>query len=98
MAADSMNEESEKRARAGWIAGPVIFEEGIQTHDLSETIWTGPSPDSWPNRTLIRHDARFILLAEKHTIFSHLTNNHFHSKHSCIVATGGAKPRIQNRS
>jgi len=79
-----------RERRHGFLAGSIVIDDGRSRHDLHDHIWTGPY-DNGPV-IIFKTDAKFILLVEKHNIFTRLVGNHFHKNNGCVLACGGGYP------
>jgi len=91
-----LREELHVRAKeTGSIVGPVVIVEGGDTIDCMRQGKAGkvvPSIVEPGELDIKRCSADFILLIEKGTQFSRLSEDKFWQKHNCILLTGDGQP------
>jgi DNA topoisomerase VI subunit A len=76
--------------RHGYITGSIVIADGDERFDLHDQIWIGPKTGE--QVAVADHDARFVLLAEKRTIFDRLVEDEFHRKNACVLTCGSGYP------
>jgi len=74
--------------RLGTITGPIVLRDEYGLHNLGASVWSGPGNAV----SVARHDARFILLVEKQTVFARLREDEFATKSRCVLVCGNGVP------
>ena len=76
--------------RHDYLIGPIVMSDRDGRCALHDRIWEGPR--ALREFTVAEHDAKFVLLVEKHTIFARLAADQFHRKNACLLACGAGYP------
>lgn len=77
----------------GVMSGPIILRNEGGTYDLRASKWITPGDEASAAMTVAEHDARFVLLVEKQTIFARLLEDDFPLRHRCLLICGDGYPR-----
>lgn len=80
------------KRRLGSITGPITLRDELGSHDLRASAWSGPRGSSGDDVSFVEHNAQFMMLVKKATIFARLREDEFATKNRCVLICGNGFP------
>lgn len=95
-AMDTLRERLNLKAdRKGYVAGPIIIEDGgdvIDASKMGSSGWAIPSNVEPEVIKFKKCTAKFVLVIEKDAVWQRLNEDKFWKKHNCLILTGKGQP------